>query len=173
MFKIAITGPESTGKSTLAEKLAKHFNTDYIPEYSRTYLENFEGQYTENDVVEIAKKQYELILKEEDKNPEILIADTEIIVCKIWIEYVFKHPNDTIEELLRRQNFDLYLLCDIDLPWVYDPLRENPNIEERKELFEIYKNTLIKMNVPFGIVRGSDEERVNNSLEIIKQYRHE
>ena len=173
MFKIAITGPESTGKSTLAEKLAKHFNTDYIPEYSRTYLENFEGQYTENDVVEIAKKQHELILKEKDKNPEILIADTEIIVCKIWIEYVFKHPNDTIEELLRRQNFDLYLLCDIDLPWVYDPLRENPNIEERKELFEIYKNTLTKMNVPFGIVRGSDEERVNNSLEIIKQYRHE
>ena len=173
MFKIAITGPESTGKSTLAEKLAKHFNTDYIPEYSRTYLENFEGQYTENDVVEIAKKQYELILKEEDKNPEILIADTEIIVCKIWIEYVFKHPNEMIEDLLRRQNFDLYLLCDIDLPWVYDPLRENPNIEERKELFEIYKNTLIKMNVPFGIVRGSDEERVNNSLEIIKQYRHE
>ncbi len=173
MFKIAITGPESTGKSTLAEKLAKHFNTDYIPEYSRTYLENFEGQYTENDVVEIAKKQHELILKEEDKNPELLIADTEIIVCKIWIEYVFKHPNDTIEELLRRQNFDLYLLCDIDLPWVYDPLRENPNIEERKELFEIYKNTLTKMNVPFGIVSGNDEERVNNSLEIIKQYRHE
>lgn len=173
MFKIAITGPESTGKSTLAEKLAKHFNTDYIPEYSRTYLENFEGQYTENDVVEIAKKQHELILKEEDKNPELLIADTEIIVCKIWIEYVFKHPNDMIEELLRRQNFDLYLLCDIDLPWVYDPLRENPNIEERKELFEIYKNTLTKMNVPFGIVRGDDEERVNNSLEIIKQYRHE
>ena len=173
MFKIAITGPESTGKSTLAEKLAKHFNTDYIPEYSRTYLENFEGQYTENDVVEIAKAQHNLIIEEEKKNPEILIADTEIIVCKIWIEYVFKHPNEMIEDLLRRQDFDLYLLCDIDLPWVYDPLRENPNIEERKELFEIYKNTLIKMNVPFGIVRGSDEERVNNSLEIIKQYRHE
>ena len=173
MFKIAITGPESTGKSTLAEKLAKHFNTDYIPEYSRTYLKNFEGQYTENDVVEIAKAQHNLIIEEEKKNPEILIADTEIIVCKIWIEYVFKHPNETIEDLLRRQDFDLYLLCDIDLPWVYDPLRENPNIEERKELFEIYKNTLTKMNVPFGIVRGSDEERVNNSLEIIKQYRHE
>ena len=173
MFKIAITGPESTGKSTLAEKLAKHFNTDYIPEYSRTYLENFEGQYTENDVVEIAKAQHNLIIEEEKKNPEILIADTEIIVCKIWIEYVFKHPNETIEDLLRRQDFDLYLLCDIDLPWVYDPLRENPNIDERKELFEIYKNTLTRMNVPFGIVRGSDEERVNNALEIIKQYRHE
>ena len=173
MFKIAITGPESTGKSTLAEKLSKHFDVSYIPEYSRTYLENFEGQYTENDVVEIAKAQHNLIIEEEKKNPEILIADTEIIVCKIWIEYVFKHPNEMIEDLLRRQDFDLYLLCDIDLPWVYDPLRENPNIEERKELFEIYKNTLTKMNVPFGIVRGSDEERVNNSLEIIKQYRHE
>ena len=173
MFKVAITGPESTGKSTLAERLAKHFNVAYIPEYSRTYLENFEGKYTENDVVEIAKAQHNLIIEEEKKNPEILIADTEIIVCKIWIEYVFKHPNEMTEDLLRRQNFDLYLLCDIDLPWVYDPLRENPNIEERKELFEIYKNTLIKMNVPFGVVRGSDEERVNNALEIINQYRHE
>ena len=173
MFKVAITGPESTGKSTLAERLAKHFNVAYIPEYSRTYLENFEGKYTENDVVEIAKAQHNLIIEEEKKNPEILIADTEIIVCKIWIEYVFKHPNEMTEDLLRRQNFDLYLLCDIDLPWVYDPLRENPNIEERKELFEIYKNTLTKMNVPFGVVRGSDEERVNNALEIIKQYCHE
>ncbi|MBR5603315.1 MAG: ATP-binding protein [Bacteroidales bacterium] len=173
MFKVAITGPESTGKSTLAERLAKHFNVAYIPEYSRTYLENFEGKYTENDVVEIAKAQHNLIIEEEKKNPEILIADTEIIVCKIWIEYVFKHPNEMTEDLLRRQNFDLYLLCDIDLPWVYDPLRENPNIEERKELFEIYKNTLTKMNVPFGVVRGSDEERVNNALEIINQYRHE
>ena len=80
MFKIAITGPESTGKSTLAEKLARHFNVGFIPEYSRTYLENFEGQYTENDVVEIAKGQYNLILEEEKKNPEILIADTETIV---------------------------------------------------------------------------------------------
>ena len=173
MFKIAITGPESTGKSTLAEKLARHFNVDFIPEYSRTYLENFEGQYTENDVVEIAKGQYHLILEEEKKNPEILIADTETIVCKIWVEYVFKHSNETIDEILKKQDFDLYLLCDIDLPWVYDPLRENPNIEERKELFDIYKNTLTKMNVPFEIVSGDDEERVNNAINIINKYRHE
>ena len=105
MFKIAITGPESTGKSTLAEKLAKHFNVGFIPEYSRTYLENFEGQYTENDVVEIAKGQYNLILEEEKKNPEILIADTETIVCKIWVEYVFKHSNETIDNILKKQIF--------------------------------------------------------------------
>lgn len=173
MFKIAITGPESTGKSTLAEKLAKHFNVGFIPEYSRTYLENFEGQYTENDVVEIAKGQYNLILEEEKKNPEILIADTETIVCKIWVEYVFKHSNETIDNILKKQDFDLYLLCDIDLPWVYDPLRENPSLEERKELFNIYKNTLTKMNVSFEIVRGDDEERVNNAINIINKYRHE
>lgn len=173
MFKVAVIGPESTGKSTLAEKLAKHYNTDFVPEYSRTYLENFEGQYTENDVVEIAKGQFNLILEEEKKNPEILIADTETIVCKIWVEYVFKHSNETIDKILEQQNFDLYLLCDIDLPWVYDPLRENPDLEERKELFEIYRNTLEKMNVTFGIVRGSDEERVDNAINIIEKYRHE
>ena len=173
MFKIAITGPESTGKSTLADKLARHFEVDFIPEYSRTYLENFEGHYTENDVVEIAKGQYNLILEEEKKNPEILLADTETIVCKIWVEYVFKHSNETIDEILKKQDFDLYLLCDIDLPWVYDPLRENPNIEERKELFDIYKNTLTKMNVPFEIVSGDDEERVNDAINIINKYHHE
>lgn len=172
MFKIAITGPESTGKSTLAEKLAHHYKTDFVPEYSRTYLENFEGKYTENDVVEIAKGQHKLILEEEKKSSEILIADTEIIVCKIWIEYVFKHSNEIVEEILKQQDFDLYLLCDIDLPWVYDPLRENPNIEERKELFEIYRNTLEQMNVPFEIVSG-DEERFNNAINIIEKYHHE
>ena len=173
MFKIAITGPESTGKSTLAEKLAHHYKTDFVPEYSRSYLENFVGQYTENDVVEIAKGQHNLILEEEKKSSKILIADTEIVVCKIWVEYVFKHSNTTIDNLLRKQDFDLYLLCDIDLPWVYDPLRENPDIDERKELFEIYRNTLEQMKVPFEIVSGDDEVRVNNAIKVIEKYRHE
>ena len=173
MFKIAITGPESTGKSTLADALAKYFGTEYIPEYSRTYLENFEGRYTENDVVEIAKGQHNLILEEEKKSSKILIADTEIVVCKIWVEYVFKHSNKIIDEILKQQDFDLYLLCDIDLPWTYDPLRENPNIDERKELFEIYRNTLEQMKVPFEIVSGDDEVRVNNAIKVIEKYRHE
>ena len=173
MFKIAITGPESTGKSTLAEKLAHHYKTDFVPEYSRTYLENFEGRYTEDDVVEIAKGQHNLILEEEKKSSKILIADTEIVVCKIWVEYVFKHSNKIIDEILKQQDFDLYLLCDIDLPWTYDPLRENPNIDERKELFEIYRNTLEQMKVPFEIVSGDDEVRVNNAIKVIEKYRHE
>ncbi len=173
MFKIAITGPESTGKSTLAEKLAHHYGTDFVPEYSRTYLENFVGQYTEDDVVEIAKGQYNLILEEEKKFSKILIADTEIVVCKIWIEYVFGHSNEIVNNILQEQDFDLYLLCDIDLPWVYDPLRENPNIEERKELFDIYRNTLEQMNVPYEIVSGDDEERMNNAIKIIEKYYHE
>ena len=173
MFKIAITGPESTGKSTLSEKLAHHYKTDFVPEYSRSYLENFVGQYTENDVVEIAKGQHNLIIEEEKKSSKILIADTEIVVCKIWVEYVFKHSNKVIDEILKQQDFDLYLLCDIDLPWVYDPLRENPDIDERKELFEIYRNTLEQMKVPFEIVSGDDEVRVNNAIKVIEKYRHE
>ena len=180
MFKVAITGPESTGTSTLAEKLAHHYKTDFVPEYSRTYLENFEGRYTEDDVVEIAKGQHNLILEEEKKLSaktqqvtSLLIADTEIVVCKIWVEYVFKHSNKIIDEILKQQDFDLYLLCDIDLPWTYDPLREYPNIEERKELFEIYRNTLEQMKVPFEIVSGDDEVRVNNAIKVIEKYRHE
>ena len=168
MIKIAVTGPESTGKSTLAKDLAKYFKINAVPEYAREYLKNFAGDYTIDDVITIAEGQQKLISEREMQNPNILIADTELIVCKIWTEYVYNTTPDFIEKALSKQKFDFYLLCDIDLPWTYDPLRENPNLDERKDLFQRYKSQLDKMKAPYGIVSGSGETRFQNALNHIK-----
>lgn len=169
MFKIAILGPESTGKSTLAEQLAKHFGTDFVPEYSREYLKDFEGQYQIDDVVKIAQGQQKWIDEAEAKKPEMLIADTEMIVNKIWCKYVFNSIPETISDLVKRQDYDLYLLCDIDLEWSFDPLRENPDFEERKTIFEMYEKELSTLKANYRIISGHDQLRLKNAIDAIKQ----
>lgn len=170
MLKIAVTGPESTGKSVLSAQIAEYFHTTEIPEYARTYLQNFKGRYSIDDVVNIAKGQTRLIEEEKSRHPQVIVTDTEMTVCKVWTEYVFHRTPHFIEKALREQDFDIYLLCNIDLPWTYDPLRENPNINEREEIFHLYQLILNNINAPYGIVCGTGEQRFHNALSIIKPY---
>lgn len=169
MLKIAILGPESTGKSTLAAQLAEHFDTTFVPEYSREYLKDFEGQYQIDDVVEIALGQQKWIDEAKAANPQIFIADTEMIVNKIWCEYVFHSVPETINKLVINQEFDLYLLCDIDLEWTFDPLRENPDYNERKTIFAMYENELTRLKANHKIINGQDQQRLQNAINAIKQ----
>lgn len=169
MLKIAILGPESTGKSTLAKQLAEHFGTNYVPEYSREYLKDFEGKYQINDVVNIALGQQKWIDEAKASEPRILIADTEMIVNKIWCRFVFDEIPSTISNLTSQQDFDLYLLCDIDLEWTFDPLRENPDFEERKTIFEMYKEELSLLKANFRIISGHGQQRLLNAIDAIKQ----
>ena len=170
MLKIAILGPESTGKTILAGQLAKHFHTDFVPEFSREYLKNFQGKYGINDVIAIAIGQQQRIEETVSKCKEILIADTEAIVNKVWCEYVFKQTPEEVEELVKKQNFDLYLLCDTDLEWTFDPLRENPDLEERKAIFALYQDFLEEINANYFIVSGKGELRFRHALEAIDNF---
>lgn len=169
MLKIAILGPESTGKSTLAKQLAGHFGTNYIPEYSREYLKDFEGKYQINDVVNIALGQQKWIDEAKAGEPQILIADTEMIVNKIWCRFVFNEVPSIISDLSSRQDFDLYLLCNIDLEWTYDPLREDPDINDRITIFEMYKEELSLLKANFRIISGHGQQRLLNAIDAIKQ----
>ena len=169
MLKIAIIGPESTGKSTLAAQLAKHFGTNYIPEYSREYLKDFKGRYKIDDVVKIALGQQQRIDKAVESNPEILIADTEMIVNKIWCKYVFHCVPEKISDLVEKQKYNLYLLCDIDLEWTYDPLRENPNLDERKNIFNMYKEELFLLRANYEIIHGQGQQRLHKAIDAINQ----
>ncbi len=169
MLKIAILGPESTGKSTLAERLANHYHCDFVPDYSRIYLNEKNRRYTIEDVVKIAEGQQQLIEKAESLGNEILLSDTEMIVNKIWTQYVFGTVPDAIREAVIMQDFDLYLLCDIDLEWHYDPLRENPDIKERKDIFAMYVNELNAMWANYEIISGDGDERFHNALKAISK----
>ena len=170
MLKIAILGPESTGKTMLAEQLAEHFHTDFVPEFSREYLKDSPQKYDLKDVIAIAKGQQENIEKATEKSTDILISDTEAIVNKVWCEYVFKQTPQEIEDLVQNQDFDLYLLCDIDLQWTFDPLRENPDLEERKTIFALYKKTLDGTKSNYFIISDKGELRFNHALEAINTF---
>lgn len=168
MLKIAITGPESTGKSTLAEQLASHYQTVFVPEYAREYIAKLDRTYTQADILVIAKGQVHLEKILEKQANQILFADTELLVCKIWSENAFGVCDEWILEHLEKQDYDLYLLMDIDLAWIPDPQREHPHL--RDYFFNLYKQSLMKMQANFVTISGTEAQRLQNAIEAIKFY---
>ncbi len=173
--KIVVLGPESTGKSTLAEALAKHYGVVDCKEYARQYLHENGTKYNFEDLLTIAKGQ--LTLEEEaiqkaeqqliDRSKNKIVIDTNMYVMKVWCEYVFNNCHTYILDEIHKREYDLYLLCDIDLAWTPDEMREYPDEKPRQELFAIYKDILINQNTPWGIVSGAGEERTQNAIKLI------
>jgi NadR type nicotinamide-nucleotide adenylyltransferase len=165
MKKIAITGPESTGKTWLARELAAYYKTMWVPEFAREYLFRLGRPYVYDDILLIAQKQFlnngQAIAK---ANP-YLFCDTELIVTKIWCDVKFGKCHPWIEEHILKQNFDLYLVTDTDLPWEPDPQREHPHM--REHLMELYINELEIRNFPFHIVDGQQEDRLKNAIKAL------
>ena len=177
--KIVIIGPESTGKSTLCKQLAEHYNTLWCPEYAREFLLKHGTNYSFDDLLTIAKGQivleesYELKVKNDElenkKNHPKLFLDTDMIVMKVWCEFVFGKCHQFILDELKTRKYDLYLLCNIDLPWVRDELREYENEAPRKELFSIYKNILEHQSSPWKLISGIGELRLQHAINAINE----
>ena len=179
--KIVVLGPESTGKSSLCAALAAHYQTIWTPEYARQFLSEQGTKYTYADLLTIAKGQ----IKNEDRSIELLehknednqgqattnklILDTDMYVMKVWCEYVFNNCHHYILEQINQRSYDLYLLCDIDLPWTADEMREYPDAGPRLELFTLYKELLINQKTPWGIVSGTGNQRTENAIKLIDQ----
>jgi NadR type nicotinamide-nucleotide adenylyltransferase len=163
MRRYAITGPESSGKTTLSQQLAKEFNGEYIPEFAREFLLERKGIYTQKDLDLIAEGQKQLW--EKVSKHSLVFCDTEMIVMKIWSEFKYGSCSEKIKELVKEQQFEHYFLCRPDIDWEEDPLREHP--EQRNELFELYLLELKIQNLPYTIVEGSKIERLNICSEWI------
>lgn len=165
--KILITGPESTGKSTLTQALAAYFDVPFVPEFAREYLEKLERPYQESDLLEIAKGQVsnEDILAK--KASDLLFCDTDLTVIDIWSREKFGKTNKWILEQMEKRAYDLYLMPDIDLEWTFDLQRENPN--DRERLMKLYQESFERRKIPFYKVRGQGEERLRNAIEIVKK----
>ena len=161
MKKIVIIGPESTGKSTLCEQLAAHYNTQWVKEYAREYLLTNGKEYNYDNLLDIAKGQ---IAAEELGDGKLLFIDTDMYVMKVWCEYVFNKCQHWILNRIVERKYDLYLLCNVDLPWVKDELREYPDLEARKKLYRHYKDLMVNQNVPWVDISGSYEERLQRAI---------
>lgn len=177
--KIVIIGPESTGKSTLSAQLAVHYKTLWCPEYAREYLLEHGTSYTFEDLLTIAKGQ--LALEDEYvasmvnekfpiSNSSIAIdhlpifIDTDMYVMKVWCEYVFGKCHQFILGEIAQRKYDLYLLCNIDHPWMPDEQREHPDEASRKELYNIYEDIMINQETPWVDISGSYEERLKKGI---------
>ncbi len=173
--KIVVIGPESTGKSTLCKQLSDHYQTRWCPEYAREYLLKNGKYYKYEDLLSIARGQlkmeeaYAAEMIKENIRPPYLFVDTDMYVMKVWCEYVFEKCHPFILEQIASRQYDLYLLCDIDIPWAKDELREYPDLAIRKQLFCMYKDLLVNQCVPWITVSGSPEQRLATVTRTIGQ----
>jgi NadR type nicotinamide-nucleotide adenylyltransferase len=187
MKKIVIIGPESTGKSTLCEQLSQHYQTQWCPEFAREYLLTNGMNYNYDDLLTIAKGQLNLeeeylsmvdsqqsIVKHNNHGLStmdygLLFIDTDMYVMKVWCEFVFGKCHQFILDEIVKRKYDLYLLCNIDLPWTKDELREYPDEQPRKELYRIYKDILINQTTPWVEISGTYDERLQKAIEAVNK----
>lgn len=166
--KIVLTGAESTGKTTLAMALAQRLpRALWVPEWARQRVTQLQASglaYDADEVERIARRQ----LDAEDAyaaqpDTDWLFCDTDLITCKIWLEYRYGYCPLWIAKGIAERPYTLHVLCAPDIPWEPDPLRENPN--EREELHFLYKQTLLDFGKPFVEVSGTVQERMVSVLE--------
>lgn len=175
LVKVVLFGPESTGKTTLAKELAVHYETEWVPEYAREYLQK---KWDESkiiceleDLLPIARGQIQLENELSDKANKILICDTDLLETKVYSEIYF---NDYCDPALKSHalsnQYDLYLLTDIDVPWEKDDLRDRPF--DREAMFDKFKAALEKYDRNFVILKGDRTTRLNQAITEIDQYMH-
>ncbi len=168
--KIVVIGPESTGKSTLCAQLANHYKAKWVKEYAREYLLTNGSNYTFDDLLIIAKGQ--LYLEDEksamsNQQSPVLFIDTDMYVMKVWCEFVFGKCHRFILDQIVEREYDLYLFCNVDLPWVKDELREYPDLASREKLYRIYKDILVNQNIPWVSISGNMEERFRTAVTAV------
>jgi NadR type nicotinamide-nucleotide adenylyltransferase len=180
MKKIVVIGPESTGKSYLCEQLAAHYRSVWVKEYAREYLLKNGMDYGFETLLDIAKGQ---IAAEEmaidhwslagsgkqpsTNNHQRIFIDTDMYVMKVWCEFVFEKTHHWILNRIAKRKYDLYLLCNTDLPWVKDELREYPDLKSRETLYKMYKDAMVNQYVPWVDISGSYEERVHKAITAV------
>lgn len=171
-LKIVLFGPESTGKTSLAKALAKHFNTEWVPEFARDYLQKKHEDVGEicapEDLLPIAQGQIQSENHLAKKANKVLFCDTNVLQTWVYAQaYYDNYENPKLEEAAEKNHYDLYFLTDIDVPWEADDLRDRPH--EREEMFLLFKKELENRELPFFLLSGNKKERMKTAQQIVNK----
>lgn len=167
MKRICISGPESSGKSELAQFLANHLQCPWAPEFSRDYLASLKRPYHAADLDQIALGQVHAEQRAENTRDPFLFCDTGPEVVYVWSEYKYGRVSPQIEQLTSNTRYHLTLLMDVDLPWQPDPLRETPDPGQRRHLLQRYQTLLTRLGRRWTLISGSGSARQQAALEAL------
>ena len=171
--RILILGPESTGKSTLAEMLAQHYAEPLVPEVAREYLEKLDRPYTYEDLLQIGMQQMNLEDELALTATRFLFCDTDLRVIQVWSQHRYGKVDPWVQEEIARRAYDLILLCAPDLPWQEDPLREHPELEMRQHFFDVYQQLTQASGFPWVLISGEKAERLSTAIEAVDSLKRE
>ncbi len=166
--KIVLIGPESTGKTTLAQQLASYYETVWVQEYAREYIAGLNRLYEEADLLNIAKGQIKLETKNLENATNILVCDTDLIVIEVWATVKYGRCADWILKTIAQRQYDLYLLCGTDVTWEDDPQREHPS--QREELYEQYLAILNRYKKKYIELVGNEAIRLQKAINAIDDF---
>jgi NadR type nicotinamide-nucleotide adenylyltransferase len=170
LVKLALVGPECSGKTTLAQALSEQWNEPYVAEFSREYLDNLGRNYNQDDILDIAKGQLEREYAVAEECNHFLICDTNMLVSKVWAEVRFGRAQNWIERQFLEKPYQLYILCGHKgIEWEYDDMRENP--DDREELYDHYRKALVRAGKRFLEVEGTTDERLVRIKKALKRQR--
>jgi len=170
IIKVVLFGPESTGKTTLSRQLARHYNTVWVAEYAREYLQdkwnNTRKTCENSDLLPIAEGQMLLENELAKKADQVLICDTDLLETKVYSqEYYGGYVDPKLDKAANDNKYDLYLLTYIDTPWEADDLRDRP--EQRQEMFNAFENALKSHNKNYILLKGDMDTRLNKAIKAI------
>ena len=166
--KICLYGPESTGKSRLAKELADYFKTIWVPEFARGYITKKGNRFDYKDMKKVGIGHFKSVAEGLKKANKLLFIDTDLITTVIYSRHYFGQCPDIIQKLADETKYDLYLFCDIDLPWQADPQRDLG--ERREEFKQIFESELKKRKIPFILISGQDRERLKAAIKAVNNF---
>jgi len=167
---VCFYGPESTGKSFMAKKMAGNYKTEFVPEVARELITS--NHFNREDIIMIGRAQTERIFQKAHKANKILFCDTDLITTQIYSRQYLKVVPPVLYELEKMVEYDLYFLFDIDVPWVNDGMRDLGDEKKREEMYEIFKNELERRNIPYVKVQGDWEGREKIIVQEIAKLIH-
>ena len=168
MIRVVLTGSESTGKSTLAWRIAKHFDADYVPEFVRGYAEKKGGVLSFGDHGPIARGQMAIEDEHIATEKPLLIQDTDLLSTVVYCDHYFGQCPRWIVDAANERKPDLYLLCDIDIPWVADGVRDRGHL--REEMQKLFRDAVVRSKVPFASISGEGEARFVRAIDAIDEF---